>query len=127
SEPSPLPLSSVLQWAQAIDLELIEAPRALPVLDEDDYRVIRCYVQHFHQKKNSIRGKSSFLSRILGASAYPSDTRQVVAVTDSSKLLRRNLSVIAPISEVDLLITDTGADPDCVESIRARGVEVLLT
>jgi len=54
-------------------------------------------------------------------------SRQVVAVTDSSKLLRRNLSVIAPISEVDLLITDTDADPDCVESIRAHGVEVLLT
>jgi hypothetical protein len=76
------PLDAALSMAGAIDLELIEAPRALPVLDEDDYRVIRCYVQHFHQKKNSIRGKSSFLSRILGASAYPSDTRQVVAVTE---------------------------------------------
>lgn len=52
--------------------------------------------------------------------------RQVVAVTDSSKLLRRNLSVIAPIEDVDLLITDTAADPDCVAAIRARGVEVLL-
>lgn len=54
-------------------------------------------------------------------------SRQVVAVTDSSKLLRRNLSVIAPIDEVDLLITDTGADPACVSAIRARGVEVLMT
>jgi DeoR family transcriptional regulator of aga operon len=53
-------------------------------------------------------------------------SRQVVAVTDSSKLLRRNLSVIAPIDEVDLLITDTAADPGCVADIRARGVEVLL-
>jgi DeoR family transcriptional regulator of aga operon len=52
--------------------------------------------------------------------------RQVVAVSDSSKLLRRNLSVIAPIEEVDLLITDTAADPECVAAIRARGVEVLL-
>ena len=76
------PLGTALSIAGAIDLELIEAPRALPVLDEDDYRVIRYYVQHFHQKTNSIRGKSSFLSRILGASAYPSDTRQVVAVTE---------------------------------------------
>ena len=53
-------------------------------------------------------------------------SRQVVAVTDSSKLLRRNLSVIAPIDEVDLLITDTNADPECVAVIRARGVSVLL-
>jgi DeoR family transcriptional regulator of aga operon len=53
-------------------------------------------------------------------------SRQVVAVTDSSKLLRRNLSVIGPIDDVDLLITDTAADPDCVAAIRARGVDVLL-
>jgi len=76
------PLSPVLQWAQAIDLELIEAPRALPVLDEDDYRAIRLYVQHFHQKKNTMGSRGSFLSRILGAAGYRSDTRQVVAVTE---------------------------------------------
>ena len=75
-------LSTVLQWAQAIDLELIEAPRALPVLDEDDYRVTRLYVQHFHQKRNTVSRKTSFLSRVLGAAGYRSDTRQVVAVTE---------------------------------------------
>lgn len=52
--------------------------------------------------------------------------RRVVAVTDSSKLLRRNLSVIAPVEQVDLLITDTAANADCVAAIRARGVEVRL-
>jgi len=76
------PLDTVLSTAGTIDLELIEAPRALPVLDEDDYRVVRYYVQHFHQKKNTIHRSNSFLSRILGASAYPTDTRQVVAVTE---------------------------------------------
>lgn len=53
-------------------------------------------------------------------------SRQVVAVTDSSKLLRRNLSVIAPVESVDVLITDTAADPACVAGIRERGVEVRL-
>jgi len=52
--------------------------------------------------------------------------RKVIAVTDSSKLLRRNLSVISPVDEVDLLITDRKADPHCIEAIRARGVEVRL-
>jgi len=83
---APLPsadsFASVLQWAQGIDLELIEAPRALPVLDEDDYRVIRFYVQHFHQRKNTISSRGSLLSRILGAVGQRSDTRQVVAVTE---------------------------------------------
>jgi DeoR family transcriptional regulator of aga operon len=50
----------------------------------------------------------------------------VVAVTDSSKLLRRNLSVIAPVDQVDILITDHRADATCVEAIRAKGVEVRL-
>jgi hypothetical protein len=83
SSPLPQPpFVTVLQLARAIDLELIEAPRALPVLDEDDYRVIRYYVQHFHQKRNSITRKNSFLSRILGAAGRSGDARQVVAITE---------------------------------------------
>ena len=67
---------------QTIGLELIEAPRALPVLDENDYRKIRYYVQHFYQKKNALAGKSSFLSRILSGGRRTGDNRQVVAVTE---------------------------------------------
>jgi DeoR family transcriptional regulator of aga operon len=52
--------------------------------------------------------------------------RRVIAVTDSSKLLRRNLSVIAAVDQVDLLITDSGAEARAVKAIRARGVEVQL-
>ena len=52
--------------------------------------------------------------------------RKVIAVTDSSKLLRRNLSVIAPVGQVDLLITDRNADAQCIKAIRACGVEVQL-
>jgi len=52
--------------------------------------------------------------------------RKVVAVTDSSKLLRRNLSVISPVEQVDLLITDRKADAQCIAAIRAHGVEVKL-
>ena len=53
-------------------------------------------------------------------------SQRVVAVTDSSKLLRRNLSVIAPVDQMDVLITDTNADAACIETIRAQGVEVRL-
>ena len=52
--------------------------------------------------------------------------RPLPAVTDSSKLLRRNLSVISPVEQVDLLITDRKADAQCIAAIRARGVEVML-
>ncbi len=72
----------VLQLAQTIGLELIEAPRALPVLDENDYKKIRFYVQHFYQKKNCLIRKNSFLSNLFPWGRRNSDTRQVIAVTE---------------------------------------------
>jgi hypothetical protein len=77
-----LALEEVLQLAQTIELELIEAPRALPVLDEDDYKKIKYYVQHFYQKKNDLTKSSSFLSRIFSWGGSGGDTRQVVSVTE---------------------------------------------
>jgi hypothetical protein len=82
SPPPTHSLTAVLQQARAIDLELIEAPRALPVLDEDDYRVVTCYVQHFFQKRNAVDRKNTFLSRVLAAAGQSRDTRQLVAVTE---------------------------------------------
>lgn len=52
--------------------------------------------------------------------------RQVVAVADSSKLLRRNISVIARVEQLDALITDSAAPAAVVDELRRRGVEVLL-
>jgi DeoR family transcriptional regulator, aga operon transcriptional repressor len=52
--------------------------------------------------------------------------RQVIAVADSSKLQRRNLSVIAKVEQIDMLITDTGAHPATVAALRQRGVDVRL-
>jgi hypothetical protein len=77
-----LPLEDVLQLAQTIGLELIEAPRVLPVLDENDYKKIRFYVQHFYQKKNALNKKASFLGRLLSWGGGDGDTRQMVAVTE---------------------------------------------
>ena len=53
-------------------------------------------------------------------------SRQVVAVADSSKLMRRNLSVIASVDQLHMLITDSAANPETVEELRRRGVEVVL-
>lgn len=72
----------VLKLAQTIDLELIEAPRALPVLEESDYKKIKYYVQHFAQHKNALNRKNTFLSRLLSAGGRGSATRQVVKVTE---------------------------------------------
>ena len=72
---------SVLQLASCVGLELIEAPRALPILDEDDYRKISYYVQHFFQQKNSVKKEGGFLSRILRGK-QSGNLRQSLAVTE---------------------------------------------
>ncbi len=77
-----LPLKNVLQLAQTIGLELIEAPRALPVLEENDYKKTRYYIQHFYQKRNAINRKSSFLARLLLQGKRSGDSRETIAVTE---------------------------------------------
>jgi len=72
----------VLQLAQEINLELVEAPRALPVLDENDYKKITHYVQHFYQKKNAVSKKDSFLSRLLFPGSHSTDRQETIAVTE---------------------------------------------
>jgi DeoR family transcriptional regulator of aga operon len=52
--------------------------------------------------------------------------RQVVVVADSSKLIRRNVSLIAKVEQIHLLITDEAAPQQAVEALRRRGVEVQL-
>lgn len=52
--------------------------------------------------------------------------QRVIVVTDSSKLGVKTLAKMADCSEVQALVTDTGADPAEVDRIRALGVEVRL-
>lgn len=52
--------------------------------------------------------------------------REVVAVCDASKLGQRSLAVIAPIGDLDVVITDTSAGKAHVASLQDQGVEVVL-
>lgn len=53
-------------------------------------------------------------------------SRQVIVVADSSKLLRRNVSLIAKVEQIHQLITDKAAPMDAVDELRRRGVHVRL-
>lgn len=53
-------------------------------------------------------------------------SRQVIVVADSSKLLRRNISLIARVEQMHMLITNMGANPAVVAELQRRGVEVRL-
>jgi DeoR family transcriptional regulator of aga operon len=53
-------------------------------------------------------------------------SQQVVVVADSSKLLRRNIALIAKVEQIHMLITDRAAPAEAVDELRRRGVEVRL-
>jgi DeoR family transcriptional regulator of aga operon len=40
--------------------------------------------------------------------------------------MRRNVSLIARVEQLHMLITDSGANPEVVAELRRRGVEVVL-
>jgi len=53
-------------------------------------------------------------------------SREVIVVADHTKLGRVSTAFVAPLSKVNLLITDEQASPELVEQIQAAGVRVLL-
>jgi hypothetical protein len=81
---------TVLRLVRQIDLELIEAPRALPILEENDYRKTKYYVQHFCQRRNALNKEGSIFRRLLSSfshggsfqSGNGADKREVVWVTE---------------------------------------------
>lgn len=50
---------------------------------------------------------------------------RVVVVADSSKLGRAAFAQILPLSEIDTLVTDSGADPELLKDLIKAGVEVI--
>jgi DeoR family fructose operon transcriptional repressor len=52
--------------------------------------------------------------------------QRVVVLADSSKLGREHLVRFAAVDDVDVLVTDTDADPQAVEELEAAGLEVVL-
>lgn len=58
--------------------------------------------------------------------ALVAGARKVAVVADSSKLGQISLATFASLDDVDVLITDTGADPEALQSCRAARLEVLV-
>jgi DeoR family transcriptional regulator, aga operon transcriptional repressor len=51
---------------------------------------------------------------------------EVTIVADSSKFGRRSLSIIAPVEQIDRVITDAGVAPQMIEALHSRNVEVII-
>lgn len=53
-------------------------------------------------------------------------SKQVIVVTDSSKFHKRSFAFIAPVSEVDVVITDSGIQPEDQKKLENAGIKVII-
>lgn len=54
------------------------------------------------------------------------NSTRVVALVDSSKFGRTALSFFAPVTAVDIVVTDADADPAVLRGLRERGIDVVV-
>jgi DeoR family transcriptional regulator of aga operon len=52
-------------------------------------------------------------------------TKEVIVVADSSKLGKVSPAIICPTSEIQILITDTGATPEALAPFERQGTRIL--
>ena len=53
-------------------------------------------------------------------------SKEVIVVTDSSKFYKKSFSVVAPISSVDILVTDSNIPKDELENLTNAGVRTII-
>jgi DeoR family transcriptional regulator, aga operon transcriptional repressor len=53
-------------------------------------------------------------------------SKEIIVVTDSSKFLRRSFSLIAPISAVDTVVTDSAIPETELHNLQKAGVQVII-
>lgn len=64
--------------------------------------------------------EASVKRSMIGAAA------RCVVLADSSKIGSRALASVCGIDQVDVLITDSGADPDELDALRSTGVDIII-
>lgn len=53
-------------------------------------------------------------------------SQQVIVLADSSKIFKRNLAIICPISKINILVTDDGIPPYYKSNLEKLGIEVII-
>ncbi|GAA1626243.1 DeoR/GlpR family DNA-binding transcription regulator [Georgenia ruanii] len=99
---------------------------AVGVLAERTFNAINVGTAILGTDGISVRGGATTHDEIEARTnhAMVAHAERVVVVADGSKVGRVTLAKMADLSEVDVLVTDSSADPTALEAIRAAGVEV---
>jgi len=71
--------SPALRAGRTVFLEAIDAPRCVPILDADDYRRLRYWVQSFRRQTNRVAG-GGMLARLLGRGAPRAEEADVLEI-----------------------------------------------
>lgn len=80
--PSKLPTSQqAIGFASQIVLETVEAPRAIPVLNDSDYRQLDAYLLHF-DRPTRVGEPDTFLSRLVDNAGQPRHGGKTTRVTE---------------------------------------------
>lgn len=53
-------------------------------------------------------------------------SQQVIVLADSSKIFKRSLAIICPISKINILVTDEGIPPNYKTNLEKMGIEVII-
>ena len=70
------PLSEILALAREIVLEAIEAPRSLPILNENDYQQVEFYIQHYWQQHNRLNTDADAVVTVNRSGRVISDRKE---------------------------------------------------
>lgn len=52
--------------------------------------------------------------------------RQRIALGDHTKFGRQNFAFVAPVTDIDILVTDSGVEQKYVEQLRDKGIQVII-
>lgn len=87
--------------------------------------------EHFHEKQRIGRSAIKFIEE--GGTIIPDSgtttieiAKKVIGVADSSIFARRRFAFIAPISKIDVVITDSGIPDEDKQRLESAGVEVII-
>jgi DeoR/GlpR family transcriptional regulator of sugar metabolism len=69
---------------------------------------------------------SDFLPEVMTDRAIMSIGRQVVIAADHSKFERISSVLVAPVTAANLIITDHGTSPECVNQLMELGLHVMI-
>jgi DeoR/GlpR family transcriptional regulator of sugar metabolism len=69
---------------------------------------------------------SAYLPETITDRAILKIAREVIVVADHTKCSTVSTAVVAPITAIHTLITDSGTPPEFVEAVQARGVKVIV-